>query len=55
MEYKAYGKKASTSQRMTRKRMRVTVFTFNKRAAKLRRKEARLARQAVVENENPSY
>lgn len=48
MQFKSYGLKASTPQRMTRKRLRATVFMFNKRAAKLRRKEARLSRKARV-------
>jgi len=45
MNYKSYATKAGTPQRMARKKMRRDVFVFNRRAAKLRRKEARMARQ----------
>jgi hypothetical protein len=55
MTYKSYPTKATTPQRMARKRTRRDVFVFNRRAAKLRRKEARIARQTLVEeNENRS-
>lgn len=50
MNFKSYSTKATTPQRMTRKRARQTVFTFNKKAAKLRRKETRLARKELTEN-----
>lgn len=51
MEYKAYGKKATTPSRGTRKGMRNSVFVFNKRAAKLRRKVARVARRSYEQGE----
>lgn len=48
MLYKSYSIKANTPSRMARKRARQAVFTFNKRAGKLRRKEARLSRKAQL-------
>jgi hypothetical protein len=42
---KSYPTKQSMPQRMARKRMRRDVFVANKKAAKARRKSARLARQ----------
>jgi hypothetical protein len=51
---KSYATKATTPQRMTRKRLRREVFVFNKKEARLRRKENRLKRKSLlVENENP--
>jgi hypothetical protein len=51
MNYKTYGTKKSTPQRMTRKRMRVTVFVTNSKMARIRRKERRIARQAIEQGE----
>lgn len=44
MNFKSYGTKKSTPQRMTRKRLRATVFIANKKAAKFARKVRRLER-----------
>jgi len=46
MNYKPYPTKATTPQRMARKRSRRDIFVANKKMAKMRRKAARMARQA---------
>lgn len=46
--YKSYGTVKSTPSRRSRKNLRQEVFMFNKRAARLKRKEARLARKGAV-------
>ena len=45
--FKSYPTKASMPQRMARKRARRDVFVANKKASKLRRKAARIARQQI--------
>lgn len=45
MDYKSYPTSKDTQSRKMRKSMRRDVFWHNKKAAKLRRKEARLARK----------
>lgn len=45
MQYKSYPNKKTTPQRMARKRSRQDVFQFNRKAAKARRKAAKIARE----------
>lgn len=47
--FKSYPTKKDTSSRMSRKHARRDVFWHNKKAAKLRRKAARMARRASEE------
>lgn len=47
--YKSYPTKTTTPNRKTRKGMRRDVFVTNKKATKLRRKAARLARNNADE------
>lgn len=47
--FKSYPTKTDTPRRMVRKNERRKVFVHNKKASKLRRKEARLARKQFRE------
>jgi hypothetical protein len=48
MQYTSYPTKETAPQRMTRKRMRQTVFVANKKMAKATRKAARLERKSLT-------
>lgn len=47
MLYKSYATHATTKSRLARKHLRQEVFVFNKKAARLRRKEIRVLRRKL--------